>query len=422
MESKLGRGASNLLSNPIIKEGSSTIDWFSPLSGTPISLSSLVFEHKKLIYDNLAIQAKSLNDMGKLLSGDESKQKMVASLIFKDIASSIAKFLIGLPSVLNFFVINESVIMVNWGIKLAQSDENLNQIDANFLSIESILNTGKIPPGVNYPPPVLLPQSVTLVFPQNNEENLVIWNLLRVAISLFFTIFLLSFLVILFFPGLFNLIFSKKPPEMDFNLKRETTLNESLFALKNDYLEKFTLCTQVNPQESPKLRLDLPKDTQTNEESESYEEALLSVPRMAPDVGDSFVIPEGDQDDLSFLEGCWKSDAGLKNSSTGLPLFAIYCLDDKGQGTSTFELYDKKGKRIDTCVGKAVAKRKGESVVIVNDGPRCKKDGAKFTVDTLTCQSDQSQKTACRVENNLSRQNTKKPYYDSKFTYMGANK
>ena len=98
---------------------------------------------------------------------------------------------------------------------------------------------------------------------------------------------------------------------------------------------------------------------------------------------------------------------------------AVYCLDKDGKGSTVFELYDKDGVLYDTCRGDAVAERSGDTITIVNSGPVCSPENGKFSVDTLSCRKDSSDRTSCRVENVLTRRNQDVPYYSTKFTYLG---
>ncbi|MDR2405746.1 MAG: hypothetical protein LBE27_05185 [Deltaproteobacteria bacterium] len=416
MDSALGSGTSQLLSIPQLSQDNENIDWQTDLIGPVRHISTLSYPEKVEVYRHLAVQAKNFSDLGKMLSPSPERQKQVAAQVFTRLSQAMGAYLVGAPSTLDIFLVGDHVSMVNWGLKsLIPEDAALTPEELRAREqVNELLHTGAVPLE-SLQRLQIIPAALA---DRDDSKDEGAWKLLRVFLTAILTFVILSLLLLLLFPGLYKLMFSAKSVDVKLDFRKERNLQDRLFSLKEELIEKTLNCETLEPQ----ARLDLPKkelEAQGAEVEDS--ERVISVPKGEPEEGDSFDIPEGDPNDLSFLKGCWKSDAGLFNTRTGLPLFAIYCLDDQGAGTSTFELYDKKGKHLDTCVGKATAKRNGDSVTIVNDGPKCQKNGSRFSVDTLSCSSGENNRTSCKVENTHSRQNPRKPYYDSKFTYLRAN-
>ena len=98
---------------------------------------------------------------------------------------------------------------------------------------------------------------------------------------------------------------------------------------------------QPKPEPKPKPE---PQPTPEPQPEPKAEPKPVAKPRK----GDPLVIPEDARknNDLSFLEGCWESDAGLFSSTTAEPINIRYCFDKNGRGTQEVE-QERNGR----CVG-----------------------------------------------------------------------
>jgi hypothetical protein len=130
------------------------------------------------------------------------------------------------------------------------------------------------------------------------------------------------------------------------------------------------------------------------------DQALLSVPPPpppGPKPGDGFVIPaDGDPNDLSFLEGCWRTD-GLERKETGQPVTYEYCFTGKGKGKATLKEFNSSGKHTGTCNATVTARRKGQSVQMRDSGLRCR-GGRYYHVATLDCQNSKGTSNNCTIK------------------------
>jgi hypothetical protein len=222
---------------------------------------------------------------------------------------------------------------------------------------------------------------------------------------------ILSIVLFLFLPGLRDYFFYKG--EVIDN-RAEYLLRQKVYSLKLKYLDSLSSCVV----EEAQLKLEpLPKNQ--NEyfvEDDEENQALISVkpPDPTPEKGEGFVIPpDGDPNDLSFLEGCWESETGLINEANNLPVIYTYCFNKGGSGTATVRELNKSGKLIDTCRASVNARRNKDTVVIKDRGPKCG-DGGKYSATTFICSNGPNNSTKCTGDNGGLK-------FDSLFKYVGKS-
>ncbi|MDR2198790.1 MAG: hypothetical protein LBR53_04940 [Deltaproteobacteria bacterium] len=414
LERSLGRQGAALLAHPEMKPESGLIEWSASLSGTALPLSSLAYEDGTRLRSALGGLARRLDLISRPLINSGDKRENVAGTIIGQIALSLSAFLAGSPSPLGVYQADDLVVLSNWGVSFKNppaAPDPEREMDA-----ELILKTGVLP--ARCLPPSPLPEAaVSWEGPGAEEDGG--WNLLRTLAAAVSTLLLLFLFSLLIFPDLKNFFFEKTKV---YNFSEEKSLALKAFQLRRDYLSGLPACPELASESDLPTPETLPKEQPRESlEAANASGGLLSVEKPPPVLaeGDALMIPEeGDPDDLAFLKGCWKSDAGLFNSRTTLPVINIYCMDEAGTGSILIEQYDKKGNHLEDCVGKAKARREGKSVVIENDGPVCAKSNSRFSVDILTCETGKNQRASCRVQNEGSLRNKKKPYFDATFTYL----
>jgi hypothetical protein len=120
-----------------------------------------------------------------------------------------------------------------------------------------------------------------------------------------------------------------------------------------------------------------------------------ATPRTRPAPGGRLQIPDNPTD-LAFLEGCWKSDAGIFNRS-GTPLYCIYCFDGNGRATAKVEELDERGRVTQTCTGSATARFSGGKLTIRDSGTRCP-SGPGYVPDTVICQPSSGGVAVCTLQ------------------------
>ena len=101
--------------------------------------------------------------------------------------------------------------------------------------------------------------------------------------------------------------------------------------------------------------------------------------------GEEMRIPDDARknNDVSFLEGCWNSETGLRSDRTKEPIGVQYCFDANGRGSRTVT----KPQSGDRCVGSVRAKFDSSGrLVIDSDGAPCNKGGG-FVPELVQCTS-----------------------------------
>ena len=101
--------------------------------------------------------------------------------------------------------------------------------------------------------------------------------------------------------------------------------------------------------------------------------------------GEEMRIPDDARknNDVSFLEGCWNSETGLRSDRTREPIGVQYCFDANGHGTRTIT----KPQSGDRCVGSVRAKFDSSGRLrIDSDGAPCGKGGG-FVPEQVDCSS-----------------------------------
>lgn len=201
---------------------------------------------------------------------------------------------------------------------------------------------------------------------------------------------LLSFLILYFLsPDAWRLITGRQPwPRLDqaaFDSNEEETnrLRQELAKLKRDYDAEKALCQPEEPQaEAVKPAPPPPKAPQKapqpKEAAPSPKSNKLIIPKEA-----------ARRNDLSFLEGCWRSVTGIRNNS-GDSLITEYCFNKKGQGTSrTIELTRRGGKAKQVCPSSAWAVFEGSRLVI-RENPNICPDGRRYLPTVIECSRTES--------------------------------
>ncbi len=97
--------------------------------------------------------------------------------------------------------------------------------------------------------------------------------------------------------------------------------------------------------------------------------------------GEAMQIPRdaAKRNDLSFLEGCWRSVTDLCNSRTGRPIVAEYCF--RADGTGRRFVYEEDGS---TCSGSVRARFNGNRLDIRSNGAQCQR-GSIYVPQDIQC-------------------------------------
>ena len=178
---------------------------------------------------------------------------------------------------------------------------------------------------------------------------------------------------------------------------RSRVLAEKADSLNSMLKEHQALCL---PREEPKPAAEAPVTPPENpareepappnppkEESKPLAESEMpdfGTPPAVPETrqkGEALQIPEeaARKKDLSFLEGCWRSVTGLKNSLTGRPITAEYCFSANGKGHR--KVTEDDGK---ICKGSLKASFSGSKLTIKARSAHCP-DGKSYVPQKVIC-------------------------------------
>ncbi len=180
---------------------------------------------------------------------------------------------------------------------------------------------------------------------------------------------------------------------------RSRVLAEKADSLNNMVREHQALClpreepkpaaeAPVTPQEDP-VREDPVPQKQESQPLADSEMPDFGTPPAAPETeqkGEAMQIPEeaARKKDLSFLEGCWRSVTGLKNSLTGRPITAEYCFSGDGEGYRNVTEDDGQ-----ICKGPLKASFSGSKLNIDARDALCG-DGRSYVPQKVTCEGSEN--------------------------------
>ena len=92
--------------------------------------------------------------------------------------------------------------------------------------------------------------------------------------------------------------------------------------------------------------------------------------------------------DVSFLEGCWRSEDPLYRQGTGEAVVVEYCFDKNGRGRRTH--YEKDQQ----CTGPVQARFRGHSLALESEAISCPR-GNGYARQSVECNHSNG-KTYCR--------------------------
>ena len=131
-------------------------------------------------------------------------------------------------------------------------------------------------------------------------------------------------------------------------------------------------------------------------------------PKPVPRPRSRMEIPKdaAKKNDLTFLEGCWRSRTDLFNTR-GEPIEGEYCFNKKGQGRRF--VYERNGQR---CSGAARARFNGNQLVIEAPEAACPRGGV-YVPQSVNC-TGTGASTECRGREHSRRSNTWKATFTRK--------
>jgi hypothetical protein len=205
-------------------------------------------------------------------------------------------------------------------------------------------------------------------------------------------------------------------------------LSAELAGLKDRYMETLMACGQEPPPPDPAPSPSPPEEpSPAPREPEGggapppppWAGAATQAPEASPppppkpDDGEELTIPEGETD-LAFLEGCWKSDAGMFSSYSGLPVTFFFCFSAGGESASVhMDEFDSDGGKESSCRGAAKATLSGGKVRIRTGMVRCEGKALAYVPRTVNCSPSSSGAAPCTF------QSDGQPVFNTRITRQG---
>ncbi|MDR1037841.1 MAG: hypothetical protein LBT40_15160 [Deltaproteobacteria bacterium] len=411
--------AASVLAEP--REGrNGTIEWHSPLSGPARELALLPGPERAAAVAAARQKAAELTGLGTRLSSSGDPSSRAAAGIISRVAATLAARASGVPGPETVWSVGGATVLAGWSARLPSAAPPSGPapvapvpLSAALPALPQAFPGALVPlPGTALSPPLALSAATPPPVPgapaaghageDGGQQGL---RAALAAVVAFLLAVLLFFLLSPGFRGAATAI--PADPLAGVDAGREEGLRLELADLQGRYRDRLRGCApaeEARPDdESPPA---LPEPERLEEPPEAGEapaalEAEAPPPPPPPEpekpkAGSELEIPE-DAKDLAFLEGCWKSDAGLINSLTRQPLFCIYCFQPDGKATVRVEELDRSGRLTQTCRATATARLQGGKLRIRDTGARCP-NGRRYKPDTVLCSPSKDGAANCTLQ------------------------
>jgi hypothetical protein len=368
---ELGPEEASILAEPFKNIEQDRISWYSGLDGEAVHFQDLSEEEQKNLRGKVDGRAGQFAEMAARLKTSKASNRVMAGELLERIFSR--------PDILNLYLVGGRPVVVGWGLSFGPK------------RLEGAPKDPQRPLAAPVAPLPVAPPAPASGRGGLNLKGCLGSGCLRLLLGLLLALLagaLLAWLLSRFlWPGMLSNLFNKPAfdlpsfglpsldfpnfdlPSFDSNAQREAQLREELGQLMKQYDDRRATC-QPAPEPAPA----------------SAPEPEPAPPPEPPDNKDLNIPEEAtENNDFSFLEGCWNSVSDLVNAKTNKPLIYIYCFDKNGQASVRIDEKDAQGRPIDTCRTTATAEFNEKQLVIRQmSGARCNKEGAYAPV-TVHC-------------------------------------
>ncbi|MDR1041098.1 MAG: hypothetical protein LBR80_13235 [Deltaproteobacteria bacterium] len=408
IEERLSGEAALFVSEPVFKDREGRIEWITPVEGDSADILTLGGAERDAALDALCLRAGELAVLGARLTGEESGELRLAGRLISLLAVEAAEVAAGARHGARVFAVGGVPVMVGWGLSRTAfraagglSGHELTEIETD--AVRRIL-AGERPPDLPLPAavarpaeetPATLPPPVAVAPPPDPvaaspveiapPAPVAARGCLGFLLAALGAFLLALFLLFLLMPYFWNAMLATAGATVAWpDSGREDALREELAGLKGRYGTLLAACDRTTPASA----------SPTPEEN-----AELKLPA------------EGD--DLAFLDGCWKSDAGLIIVPEGLPGHYVYCFSGgTGAASVRVEVHRWDGSLLRTCATTGAARLEGGVLIIEDLGPECS-DVPDFVPTTVKCVPGIGGAADCRV------QSTGLNEIPTRFTFLG---
>lgn len=425
LESELSGDAAQFLAEPSVKTARGRIDWLTPLEGEARDMAGLAGAERDRAEDGLCLMAGSLAGLGARLTGAESGERRLAGRVISRLAVEAASAAAGIGGPRRVFMVGGVPVMAGWGLGSSSAEASKGRgghdlTEAESLAVRRILAgerprdfiprmpppavpVAPVPEGA-LPAPVPLPPVPDTVPPARARGSR---DWLR-ALAAALLAFLLALLAVLILDRDFRGTAAKAgavPTELP-DESLEPGLRSELDALKALYGAALAACRHLPDGAGPAV-----PDGTDGPGGPGGPDGPPG-PDSLPPAPDSELRLPADTDDLAFLDGCWKSDAGLHSFPERLPFHYVYCFSGgTGAARVLLEETGRDGTPARTCTTAGTATIEDGILVIVDDGPKCDR-GPDFVPVKIECMPGEGGTADCMYHGGRDPSRTR-------FTYVG---
>ncbi|HIW00314.1 MAG TPA: hypothetical protein H9894_03905 [Candidatus Desulfovibrio intestinipullorum] len=413
--------APDFLAEPM-HDSSGTIDWYARGETMPVPLASLAPEDQARIQETLAQYARALTALldqrqgqGQQALGQE--QSMAAGLLREALQH---------PGDNDIYVVGNAPLLINWGF--AAGTQGAVPQDIMRLGAAAPIKPAPAPAAapaapipaaapVSPPPPAAPVAAAPALFPGCLSWLL---PLLLLLLLLWLVLAALGFAPSPLPASCFREDVSRQSEEL-----RSQSLADEEARLLRQLEERAELCKPAAPPEDLHAEREpvIPEPEPVKEPEKKPEPAVEQPffgaapvipeepkpePKPVPRPRSRMEIPKdaAKKNDLTFLEGCWRSRTDLFNTR-GEPIEGEYCFNKKGQGRRF--VYERNGQR---CSGAARARFNGNQLVIEAPEAACPRGGV-YVPQSVNC-TGTGASTECRGREHSRRSNTWKATFTRK--------
>lgn len=346
VRSLLGEAHALLFAEPVFDEDRESVDWYSPVQGRPCPVGDLPEAEQRTAREAFARLGGEIRAVAVTLQNSGDSRKVLRGRLLE--------LALSYPDATCLYVVGEQPVLIGWGFGPSSAGTPPQDISRVAGPVLSRMRERSIRRGAEQP-----------------LCGRLIW--------------LLPLLLLLGLAALLFVSWGGRPPLLpglhlqgpklpfsaassDDALKaaraREAELEQVLEDLRQDLKRRAALCVQT-------------PETASSEPPEG-----LHIPKSALAAGD-----------VSFMQGVWRCDTGLKNTTTGMPVVVEYTFDATGNGSVA--ITGDKGE----CRGEAAAllDAEGRLVIETREQIGCAK-GAPYAGQRVIC-TQESGRAECRGRN-----------------------
>lgn len=362
----LGPDCAALLAEPQHDAAQQRIDWYTSREGSAVPVRDLPPEAAQAVRAKAARHAAAIAELGR-------RHDATAA----DMADDMTALVLRHVSEDDLWSVGGEPVLINWGFAPGRAGAQAQDLTRMGLAPRPVAQTAApVPPAP--PPPVtpaggcgclgrLLPLLLLL---------LLLW-LLAAALG--------------YLPSPLPAACAPTPDTaaLDKEKARTAPLESELETLLRQLRERAALCVPPAPAPQAAPKTVEPFFGESPREEPKPEPVPKPKPKPAPKPapkaqarkGDKMEIPKdaAKQKDLSFLEGCWASDTGLKAVPSGKPVIVEYCFDKRGNG-KRYEHVEGN----ESCVGPGTARFQGNKLHMESPYAQCP-DGTRFIPHSIDC-------------------------------------